>query len=213
MSSLRLQPMSRRLQVSARREPRIPIHERIQRLTSSRSDEKEIASVHAASDKDVDIAVAAARKALKDPSWADMSTTDRGNMMIKLADLVEANKEILATIETWDNGQFEEECRQTGSLTLYPGKPYTVARDEDLAEVSGCLKYYGGWADKIHGQVIDTSPAKFAYTVWPGPLCGCYVLIQCIAPAALGSMRANHPVGLPSIDPPLKGLIVLTMLP
>ncbi|KAI9851680.1 MAG: mitochondrial aldehyde dehydrogenase [Vezdaea acicularis] len=127
------------------------------KITSiSPTDEEEIASVHAASDKDVDIAVAAARKALKDPSWADMSTTDRGNMMIKLADLVEANKEILATIETWDNG-----------------KPYTVARDEDLAEVSGCLKYYGGWADKIHGQVIDTSPAKFAYTLrQPVGVCG-----------------------------------------
>ena len=33
-----------------------------------------------------------------------MSTTDRGNMIIRLAELVEENKEVLATLETWDNG-------------------------------------------------------------------------------------------------------------
>jgi aldehyde dehydrogenase (NAD+) len=53
------------------------------------------------------------------------------------------------------------------------GKPYSVSLGEDLAEVAGCLKYYGGWADKIHGQVIDTSAAKFAYTIRePLGVCG-----------------------------------------
>jgi len=120
------------------------------------SDESEICSVYAAGADDVDIAVKAARKAFKDPSWRDMSTTDRGNMMIKLSDLVQKHAETLATIETWDNG-----------------KPYQVALNEDLAEVSGCIRYYGGWADKIHGQVINTSPAKFAYTIRePVGVCG-----------------------------------------
>lgn len=37
----------------------------------------------------------------------------------------------------------------------------------------GCLRYYGGYADKIHGQVINTSPAKFAYTIRePIGVCG-----------------------------------------
>lgn len=76
--------------------------------------------------------------------------------MLKLADLVEAKKETLATIETWDNG-----------------KPFTVARDEDLAEVCLTLRYYAGWADKLHGQTIDTGPAKFAYTLRePLGVCG-----------------------------------------
>lgn len=104
----------------------------------------------------VDIAVAAARAAFKHPSWRDMASTDRGNMMMKLADLVDAHAETLATIETWDNG-----------------KPYTVALEQDVAEVGGCLRYYGGYADKIHGQVINTSPAKFAYTIRePLGVCG-----------------------------------------
>ena len=111
------------------------------------SDESEIASVYAASAQDVDVAVAAARAAFKNPSWRDMASTDRGNLLITLAALVDKHAETLATIETWDNG-----------------KPYSVALGEDVPEVSGTLRYYGGWADKIHGDVINTNPDKFAYT-------------------------------------------------
>ncbi|KAL8951453.1 MAG: hypothetical protein Q9222_002578 [Ikaeria aurantiellina] len=118
------------------------------------SNEKEIASVYAASAEDVDIAVAAARKAFK--SWRDVVPTERGGMMLKLADLVDSHAETLATIETWDNG-----------------KPYTVSLTEDVAEVANCLRYYAGYADKIHGQVIDTGPDKLAYTIRePIGVCG-----------------------------------------
>ncbi|KXS95631.1 hypothetical protein AC578_3560 [Pseudocercospora eumusae] len=119
------------------------------------TDESEIASVHAAEPEDVDKAVAAARAAFNGP-WRDISPSERGDLVHKLSQLVEQNAELLATIETWDNG-----------------KPYSVALNEDLAEVAGCLKYYSGWADKIHGQVIDTSPAKLAYTIRePIGVCG-----------------------------------------
>ena len=48
-----------------------------------------------------------------------------------------------------------------------------MALNEDVAEVAGCLKYYGGWADKIHGQTIDTTPDKLAYTIRePIGVCG-----------------------------------------
>lgn len=120
------------------------------------SDETEIASVYAASTRDVDIAVAAARTAFKDPTWRDISPTDRGSLLLKLADLVDAHAETLATIETWDNG-----------------KPYQVSLTEDVAGVSGCIRYYGGYADKIHGQVIDVGPNKLAYTIRePLGVCG-----------------------------------------
>lgn len=68
--------------------------------------------------------------------------------MLKLADLVDEHKHTLATLETWDNG-----------------KPYLVARDEDLGEVATCLRYYAGYADKLHGQTIPTHSNKFAYTL------------------------------------------------
>lgn len=66
--------------------------------------ESEITSVYAAGPEDVDAAVEAARKALKDPSWKDLPPTERGYMMQKFADLIEQHRETLATIETWDNG-------------------------------------------------------------------------------------------------------------
>ena len=76
--------------------------------------------------------------------------------MHKLASLVDAHSETLATIETWDNG-----------------KPYSVALNEDVAEVAGTLRYYAGYADKLHGQVIDTGLDKLAYTIRePIGVCG-----------------------------------------
>ena len=95
------------------------------------SDESEITSVYAAGPEDVDIAVAAARKAFKDPSWRDLDSTARGEILFKFAELIEQNREILAAIETWDNG-----------------KPYQVSLNDDLGEVIGTIKYYAGWANK-----------------------------------------------------------------
>jgi aldehyde dehydrogenase (NAD(P)+) len=123
---------------------------------SGLSDETEITTVHAAGSDDVDIAVKAARTAFKDPSWQDIDTSVRGSLLLKLAALVEEHAETLATIETWDNG-----------------KPYSVALADDVSHVVDVLRYYGGWADKIHGQVFDTSPAKFSYTIRaPVGVCG-----------------------------------------
>ncbi|CAK7271013.1 mitochondrial aldehyde dehydrogenase [Sporothrix epigloea] len=127
------------------------------KLTSiNPTDETEITSVYAATAEDVDRAVAAARAALNGPEWGELPATDRGKLMFKLADLVEEHRETLATIETWDNG-----------------KPYVVARDEDLEEVLGTLRYYAGYADKRFGQVIETTPEKLAYTIRePVGVCG-----------------------------------------
>lgn len=68
------------------------------------------------------------------------------------------------------------------------GKPYQVALNEDLAEVAGVLKYYGGYADKIHGQVINTSPAKFAYTLRE-PLGVCGQIIPWNYPLAMAAWK------------------------
>lgn len=113
-------------------------------------------SVQSGSGSDIDKAVAAARAALKAPAWKGLSSSDRGALLYRLADLVDAHRETLATIETWDNG-----------------KPYTVSLSEDMAEVTGTLRYYAGFADKVFGQVIETCPDKFAYTVRePVGVCG-----------------------------------------
>lgn len=113
-------------------------------------------SVQSGSKADIDKAVAAARAALKSPEWKNLPGTDRGRLLNRLADLVDAHRETLATIETWDNG-----------------KPYTVSLNEDMNEVTSTLRYYAGFADKVFGQVIETNPDKFAYTVRePVGVCG-----------------------------------------
>ena len=60
--------------------------------------------MHCATAEDVDRAVLAAHRALKDPSWKRLPATERGMLMTKLADLMDQNKELLATIDAWDNG-------------------------------------------------------------------------------------------------------------
>lgn len=85
-----------------------------------------------------------------------MDSTVRGDLLFKFASLINEHKETLATIETWDNG-----------------KPYQIALNHDVAGVVDCIKYYAGYANKIHGQVINTSPAKLAMIVRePVGVCG-----------------------------------------
>ena len=72
-------------------------------LTRHRT-ELEIATVQAATAADVDKAVTAAKRALKQASWKLLPGTERGRLMAKLADLMEADQELLATIDAWDNG-------------------------------------------------------------------------------------------------------------
>ena len=67
-------------------------------------------------------------------------------MLVKLADLIEKNVDLLAAVESLDNG-----------------KAIGMAK-VDVGMVAGCLRYYGGWADKIEGKVIDTNSDTFAYT-------------------------------------------------
>lgn len=110
-------------------------------------DESVIARVAAGSEEDIDEAVKAARVAFKSPEWRDISAADRGALLWKLGDLCEKNAHTIATIDAWDNG-----------------KPFQQALDEDVTETVAVFKYYAGWADKVYGQTIETSKAKFAYT-------------------------------------------------
>lgn len=66
---------------------------------------------------------------------------------MQLADLFEQHIEQLASIEALDNG-----------------KAYNIAKAFDVAEAAACLRYYGGWADKEHGKVIEVDNSKMAIT-------------------------------------------------
>lgn len=109
------------------------------------TNEEVITSVHEATEKDVDIAVDAARKAFEGEWRHKMTPEDRGRLLAKLADLFEKNADKLAAVESLDNG-----------------KAMSMAQ-VDVKMAAGCLRYYGGWADKIEGKVIDTTPDTFNY--------------------------------------------------
>jgi len=106
--------------------------------------EEVICSVHEATEKDVDVAVAAARAAFEG-SWKQVTPQHRGRLLYKLADLFEKNLELLAAVESLDNG-----------------KSITMARG-DVGAVVACIRFYAGWADKIEGSTVDVAPDMFHY--------------------------------------------------
>jgi len=96
---------------------------------------------------DVDRAVTAARRALDSKPWARMSAADRGRLLYKLADLIEAHTQELAALETLDNG-----------------KPIRDSLNGDIPTTVAVYRYYAGWADKIHGKTIPISGPFTAHT-------------------------------------------------
>jgi aldehyde dehydrogenase (NAD+) len=109
--------------------------------------EEVIAKVAEGDAADIDLAVKAARKAFDIGPWRKMDARDRGRLMYKLADLIESHIDELAELETLDNG-----------------KPIAESRNADLPLVIDCLRYYAGWADKIHGQTIPIRGHFHCYT-------------------------------------------------
>lgn len=101
-------------------------------------------AVQEALEEDVDVAVDAARAAYQYGSeWRMMSTAGRGQLLMKLADLIDADLEQISLIESNDNG-----------------KPMMLARG-DVGAAAACFRYYAGWSDKIVGQTVDTGESIF----------------------------------------------------
>ncbi|VDM74996.1 unnamed protein product [Strongylus vulgaris] len=76
-----------------------------------------------------------------------MDAADRGILLNKLADLMERDHVILASLEALDNG-----------------KPYGMAYAIDVALAIACIRYYAGYADKYHGKTIPIRGNFFTYT-------------------------------------------------
>jgi len=85
---------------------------------------------------DIDAAVAAARAAYDGGEWSTLTAAERGRLMIRLSERILENVEGLAQLETRDNG-----------------KPINQAR-ADMKVTARYFEFYGGAADKVHGEVI-----------------------------------------------------------
>jgi acyl-CoA reductase-like NAD-dependent aldehyde dehydrogenase len=121
-----------------------------------------IASVPSAGPPDVDRAVGAARAAFADDSdWRKMPAPQRALVLHRLADLIDANADELAEIESLDNG-----------------KPVKLAKIVDVAQTVAHLRYFAGWPTKIEGSVVPTGhgDAMFCYVLKePVGVCGLIV--------------------------------------
>jgi betaine-aldehyde dehydrogenase len=94
-----------------------------------------IAKVPDAGAKDVDAAVAAARRAFE--GWRDVTAQERGRILLRLAAKMREELPRLAELETRNSG-----------------KPI-VESEFDLTDVATCFEYYGGLATKLHGEVMN----------------------------------------------------------
>ncbi len=110
--------------------------------------EEPLCEVAAAGAADVDRAVEAAREALSGP-WGTMSARERGTLLWKIADALEARNADFARLETLDNG-----------------KPIFESRYVDVPAAVDALRYFAGWADKIAGETLPShGPFVLTYTL------------------------------------------------
>jgi aldehyde dehydrogenase (NAD+) len=108
---------------------------------------EDICQIAEADAADVEIAIKAAREAFDHGPWRKAAASHRGRLLTRLADLIEANADELAALESLDNG-----------------KPFAVAKAVDVAATAGCFRYFAGWADKVHGKTIPIDGEYFCYT-------------------------------------------------
>jgi aldehyde dehydrogenase (NAD+) len=98
--------------------------------------------------EDIDRAVQAARQAFESGPWAKMSGTDRGRILWKIGDLLEARVAEIAEIETLDSG-----------------KTITESSRVDVPMAADCFRYFAGWASKIEGETVPVRAPCFNYTL------------------------------------------------
>jgi phenylacetaldehyde dehydrogenase len=99
-----------------------------------------LAQVAEGTSTDINRAVVAARNAFVSGPWRKLTTSERGRLIWKLADLLESHLEEFAQLESLDNG-----------------KPIVEARVGDVPLSVDLFRYMAGWATKIEGSTIPIS--------------------------------------------------------
>lgn len=97
-----------------------------------------IAEVAEGDREDAQRAISAARQAFDSKIWSDLPAAQRGSLLYKLADCIEAESEVLARLESLDTGKTLEESRW------------------DMVDIAGIFRYYAGLGDKDGGEVISS---------------------------------------------------------
>ena len=130
-----------------------------------------LAMVAEGDSEDINQAVQAARRAFQDGPWSRLTSSERGRMLWKLADLLEAHTEEFATLEALDNG-----------------KPFGVAKVADVPLAVDLFRYMAGWSTKIEGTTI---PISVPYT--PGAKYLAYTCLLYTSPSPRDRTRSRMP--------------------
>ncbi|MGG0717156.1 aldehyde dehydrogenase family protein [Robertmurraya massiliosenegalensis] len=153
-----------------------------------------LAEVPRGTKEDIDLAVAAARRAFESDEWQDILPAERGRYLFKIAEAIRAKKDTLAKLESLDTG-----------------KPLTQAYG-DVEVAARYCEYYGGVADKILGETIPVRPEILDYTLreplgvsgqivpWNYPI---QIAMRGIAPAIAAG---NTVVVKPAEDTPMTAM-------
>lgn len=159
--------------------------------------EEPIALVAQGTVADVDVAVRAARAALR--VWNGMRAGERGRILGRFAELLREHQDEIAALESLD-----------------AGKPIAAVMRQDVPAAIDTLAYYAGWCDKINGQVVPVRPDALTYTVrepvgvvgaivpWNFPLmigmwkiapalaCGCTLVVKPAEITPLSALRIGE---------------------
>jgi phenylacetaldehyde dehydrogenase len=106
-----------------------------------------LAQIAAGDREDVDRATRAAREAFERGPWSRMTGSERGKLLWRLADLIDANAEELAQLGTLDNG-----------------RPLRVARASDIPGSAEMFRYMAGWATKLEGSTLPMGAPNAFHT-------------------------------------------------
>ena len=109
--------------------------------------EEPLAEVAEAGEAEMDAAVKAARACLESKEWRDLPARRRGQLLYRIAELLEQRSGQIAEVETKNNGK-----------PLFESKI-------DVAMAIETFRYYAGWADKITGDTLPVNGPFFTYTL------------------------------------------------
>ena len=112
------------------------------------ANEEPLAAVGKGDERDIDAAVAAARKAFDEGPWPKMSPHERGRLVWKLGDLVQQNLDEMAKLES-----------------LCTGKTMFDSGKVEIPFAAEVFRYYAGWASKIHGETLQLRDTAFTFTL------------------------------------------------
>lgn len=143
----------------------------------------------------IDKIVESSKTAFNSEEWQNLSPSDRGYLLMKLADLIEAHADVLVDLELQDTG-----------------KPISQLKNGEIPLTASIIRFYAGAADKIEGRVKSTSSGTFQFTMYEpygvvvGILPWNYPLVNVAMKVAPALAAGNAIIIKPSVDTPLTSV-------